>query len=71
LRMDRALANLMRIGLTLDDALQTATVNPARLIHLEGRMQGLVPGDLADMVIFRNTETIEIEAVYLDGERVA
>jgi N-acetylglucosamine-6-phosphate deacetylase len=72
LRMDRALANLMRIGnLTVQDALQTVTANPARLIRLEGRTQGLVPGDLGDIVIFRKTETIEIEAVYLDGERVA
>ena len=72
LRMDRALSNLMRIGnLTLDDALQTATTNPARLIHLDGRTQGLAPGDRADIVVFRNTHGIEIEAVYLDGERVA
>ena len=72
LRMDRALTNMMRIGnITLRDALQTATTNPARLIHLEGRMQGLTPGDRADIVVFRMTEGIEIEAVYLDGERVA
>lgn len=72
LRMDRALANLMRIGnLTLRDALQTATTNPARLIHLQGRTQGLAPGDKADIVVFRNPHSIEIDAVYLDGERVA
>ena len=72
LRMDRALTNLMRIGnMTLQDALRTATINPARLIHLEGRTQGLAPGDCADIVVFRSTGAIEIEAVYLDGERVA
>jgi N-acetylglucosamine-6-phosphate deacetylase len=76
LRMDRALANLMRIGkLAVHDALQTATVNPARLIHLEGRTQGLAPGDRADIVlfrkaVFRDPNAMEIEAVYLDGERV-
>lgn len=64
LRMDRALANLMRIAnLPLMEAIQTVTTNPARLIHLEG--------DRADFVVFHNTAPLEIEAVYLDGERVA
>lgn len=71
LRMDRAISNLMRIAnVPLADAIQTATINPARLIHLDGRMQGLVPGDRADLVMFRKNARLEIEAVYLDGERV-
>ncbi len=65
LRMDRAITKL-----PLADAIRAATVNPARLIHLEGRMQGLAPGDCADLVVFRDTKPIQIEAVYLDGERV-
>jgi len=71
LRMDRAISNLIRIAdVLLADAIQTATTNPARLIRLEGRMQGLAPGDRADLVVFRNTAPLQIEAVYLDGERV-
>jgi N-acetylglucosamine-6-phosphate deacetylase len=71
LRMDRAISNLMRIAdVPLADAIQTATTNPARLIRLEGRKQGLAPGDRADLVVFRNTAPLQIEAVYLDGERV-
>ncbi len=72
LRMDRAIANLVRTGkLGLRDAVHTATVNPARLIRLEGRMKGLAPGDRGDVVVFRQTPEIAIEAVYLDGLRVA
>jgi N-acetylglucosamine-6-phosphate deacetylase len=72
LRMHRALANLVRIGkLSLRDAVQTATINPARLIQLSGRTQGLQAGERADIVVFRHTDTVDIEAVYLDGERVA
>jgi len=76
LRMDRAIANLMRIGhLSLRDAVHTATVNPARLIHLEGRTKGLTPGDRGDVVVLRETDSpqhaLAIEAVYLDGMRVA
>jgi N-acetylglucosamine-6-phosphate deacetylase len=72
LRMHRAIANLMRIGgASLRDATRTATVNPARLIHLEGRSEGLKPGDRADVVVFRQTPDLAIEAVYLDGIRVA
>lgn len=71
LRMDQGISNLRRIAnIPLGDAIVTATTNPARLIHLEGRKQGLVPGDRADLVVFRNTAPLQIEAVYLDGERV-
>lgn len=34
------------------------------------RKQGLAPGDRADLVVFRNAAPLQIEAVYLDGERV-
>jgi N-acetylglucosamine-6-phosphate deacetylase len=76
LRMDHAIPNLMRIArLTLRDAVQTATTNPARLIDMAGRTKGLAPGEKADVVVFRHSPggefAIEIEAVYLDGELVA
>jgi N-acetylglucosamine-6-phosphate deacetylase len=65
LRMDRALVNLMRFaGLPLPDALQAATCNAARGIHLEGRKGFLQPGDLADLILFRfdpSTYDIEIQ----------
>jgi N-acetylglucosamine-6-phosphate deacetylase len=73
LRMNDAVANVMKLGgLTLRDAVQTATVNPARIMGLEGRMKGLEPGERADIVLFRMNEgAIRIDSVYLDGRRVA
>ncbi len=70
--MNEGVANMIRLGgLTLRDAVRTATLNPARLINLEGRMRGLEPGDLADVVSFRmDGGAIRIEAVYLDGRHV-
>ncbi len=72
LRMNRAIANVVRSGdLTLAGALQAVTTNPARLIHVDGRTKGLKPGERGDLVLFRKTPEIVIEAVYLDGTRVA
>ena len=77
LRMDRALGNLMHFaGLTLPDALKTATSNPARGINLEGRKGFLQPGDLADFILFRfdpETHEVEIQQTIVaesPGERV-
>ncbi|HWF10979.1 MAG TPA: amidohydrolase family protein [Bryobacteraceae bacterium] len=71
LRMNRAIDNLVRIGgVSLRDAIQTATVNPARVIGLAGRMQGLKSGERGDVVVLRGSP-LRIEAVYLDGARVA
>ena len=54
LRLDRAVENLIRFtGLPLARALETATVNPARVMNLEGRQGFLAAGDLADLVFFR------------------
>ncbi len=70
LRMDRAIANLMRIAqVPLNGAISAVTTNPARLIRLQGLTNGLAPGDCADLVVFR-TLPMRIEAVYLNGERV-
>ncbi len=70
LRMDAAITNLMRIArLPLRDALQTAATNPAQLLGIPGRTKGLEAGERADLVLFRQSPAIEIEAVYLDGER--
>jgi N-acetylglucosamine-6-phosphate deacetylase len=77
LRMNRAIANLIHTArLCLSDAIRTATINPARLIQLDGRMTGLAPGEPADLVVFRMPNRaaeapLQIEAVYLDGEPVA
>ena len=72
LRMNHAIANLMRVGgVSLRDAIRTATINPARVIGLSGREEGLMVGERGDVIVFRKTDGIAIEAVYLDGLRVA
>ena len=70
LRMNGGVANIMRLGgLSLREAVEAATVNPARIIKLEGRMRGLKPGEHGDVVLFRMVEgQVRIEAVYLAGE---
>ncbi len=74
LRMDQAIANVMRTaGLTLREAITLATRNPARVGRIASRQRGLNPGDRADLVRFRLHETtgqIEILETFLAGRRV-
>ena len=71
LKMNQGVANMIRLGgLTLRDALQTATINPARVINLEGRMQGLQTGERGDVIAFRMNGGLTIDQVCLEGERV-
>jgi N-acetylglucosamine-6-phosphate deacetylase len=53
LKMHKGVENLMRLGgLTLSEAVTTATRNPARVGRIGGRQRGLAPGDHADFVLF-------------------
>lgn len=74
LRMDRGVSNLMRLaGLSLLEALTTATRNPARAGRVGSRLRGLMPGDRADIVQFRHdpeTHAIRIEKTWAGGELV-
>jgi N-acetylglucosamine-6-phosphate deacetylase len=71
LKMNDAVANVMRMaGISLHDAVEMATVNPARVVHLEGRSKGLAIGERADLVLFRSARGIAIDSVYLDGKRI-
>jgi N-acetylglucosamine-6-phosphate deacetylase len=71
LKMNQGVANMVKLGgLSLRDAVQTATLNPARIINLEGRMHGLQEGEFGDVIVFRMNDTIEVIAAYLEGERV-
>ncbi len=63
LRMHHGVANLMKLaGLSLRDAVQMATVNPARAANIPGRQRGLVTGERADLITFR-VENGEIQIV--------
>jgi N-acetylglucosamine-6-phosphate deacetylase len=72
LRMDRGVENLMRLAdLPLADAVRLATVNPARACAIEGRTNGLVAGDRADLVEFRLEEgRLEVLRTWLGGREV-
>ena len=73
-RMDTSVENLMKLaGLSLMEAVTMATRNPARAGRVRARQRGLAPGERADLVEFqfdRDSKRIQIESVYLDGERV-
>ena len=51
LTLDRALRNIIALGVPLTDALRMATSNPARLIGLEARKGNLASGADADLVL--------------------
>jgi len=69
LRMDHAIANVMRIaGLSLTEAMAMVTVNPARIGRIAGRQRGLTPGDRGDVVRFRIEEgSVKIVETYFSG----
>ena len=70
LKMHKGVANLVALGgLSLADAVRLATVNPARAIRLEGRGQGLKPGETADLIAFQFIGgAVQIERVYVAGQ---
>ena len=72
LRMDAAISNVMRTAkLSLTEAIAMATVNPARVGRIAGRLRGLRPGDRSDVVRFRVEDgRIQVIETFLAGERV-
>jgi N-acetylglucosamine-6-phosphate deacetylase len=70
--MDAAISNVMNVaGLSLTEAITMATVNPARVGRIGGRLRGLRPGDRADVVRFRVEEgRIQVLETFLSGQRV-
>ena len=72
LRMDAAISNVMRAAkLSLTEAIAMATVNPARVGRIAGRLRGLRPGDRSDVVRFRVEDgCVRVVETYLAGERV-
>jgi N-acetylglucosamine-6-phosphate deacetylase len=52
LPLDAALGNLVRAGVSPENALRAATVNPARLLGLQDEYGSIEVGRLADLVVF-------------------
>ena len=72
LKMNDAIANVMRMaGVTQAEAVRMATVNPARIIGLNGRQNGLTVGERADLALFRTGSSIGIESVRIEGQPAA
>ncbi|HXA52141.1 MAG TPA: amidohydrolase family protein [Candidatus Acidoferrum sp.] len=70
LDMATGVANLVRLaGLSLVDAVQMATINPAIAVRIEGRTRGIVPGERADLTAFRYAPggPLEIAATFIGG----
>lgn len=72
LRMDHAIGNVMRIGgVSLGEAVEMATRNPARVGRIEGRARGLETGDRADLVRFVvEGGRLRVLETFVSGRRV-
>ena len=72
LRMDAAISNVMRFaGLTLTEAVTMATINPARVGRIGGRIRGLRSGDRSDVVRFRMEDgRLRVMETYMGGQQV-
>jgi N-acetylglucosamine-6-phosphate deacetylase len=69
LDMATGVANLMRLaGLSLADSVRMASVNAAVAGRIAGRTRGIVPGERADLVQFRQTaDGIEVLTTWISG----
>jgi N-acetylglucosamine-6-phosphate deacetylase len=65
LTLDRALRNVVELGIPLADAIAMLTANPARLLGLEGRKGTLAPGADADIVLLNGN--LEVAGVMTRG----
>jgi hypothetical protein len=60
-------------GVSEEDAWKMVTLNPAKLLHLDGRMGSLKPGKDADVVIWTDNPmriSAMAEKTFIDGEKL-
>lgn len=74
LRMDHAIGNAVRLGgISIQNAVTMATVNPARAGRIAGRQRGLAPGEKADLVRFdwdSATYSLHVKETIVAGKSV-
>jgi N-acetylglucosamine-6-phosphate deacetylase len=68
LTLDRALRNIVKLGIPLADAVRMLTLNPATLLGIEFKKGALRTGADADIVLLNNA--LEIERVWVRGTSV-
>lgn len=69
LTLDRAVANMIElVNVKLEDAVRMASLNPARLIGVDGRKGSIEVGKDADLVVF--DQDIRIEKTLVKGQLV-
>jgi N-acetylglucosamine-6-phosphate deacetylase len=68
LTLDRALRNVVALGVPLADALRMLTLNPAHLLKLETNKGRLAPDADADLVLL--DEQLNVASVFCRGIRV-
>lgn len=72
LTMDRAVANFMELaGVPLEASIQAAVRNPARFLDLPEVPDGVAPGNLANLILFKLSDgNVRVESCIVHGEQV-
>jgi N-acetylglucosamine-6-phosphate deacetylase len=67
LTLDKALRNLVfKIGIPIENALQTMTINPAKIIRLDKKIGSIEKGKLADFIVM--DEKLNIKKTFINGK---
>jgi len=59
------------LGLAPEIAIQCVTLNPARHMRIDSWVGSLTPGRYADIVLLDDVSSLQVSAVYADGQLVA
>lgn len=61
--------NLVSVGIPLEDAFKTVSINPARAVKMEKEIGSLAVGKLADIVVL--DKNLDIVKVFINGNEIA
>ena len=68
---DHNVRHAIEYGLAPEVAIQCATINPARHMHIDQWVGSITPGRYADIVLLDDVQTLSIAHVYADGQLVS
>ena len=69
--LDHIVTRAVQEGVDPVTAIQMATINTAACFGLDSELGSIAPSKCADFVLFSELNTINVEAVFIDGEPVA